>query len=244
MAVSWVCACGERFAETGSASGWGRWRVHLRGHRPGCKRVGLVDDTSGEVVVGGDQNPLDALHEAERKGFVDPNRPRVRPRAAAVPPTPVGDADGSMAPDSPRPPAPKGASPAGNGAAASPRNLEGVIPYQRIALHPRVYMQKAIVDDFLRKETGEAYGWDSADLGEWVNNMLDVAFAVVMRQHLMEAGRSSAEVSELLRQGLLSRLIATARAMSPQEIRTMLHDQGLAEAAGLVGGMAENAQSD
>lgn len=239
MAVVWQCACGASFPETGNASGWGRWRHHLRGRQPGCRRIGLVDEATGEVLVSADQNPLNALREAEQKGYVDPNRPRVRPRAEPSGVSPV--ADEAAVP----PPSPRSNGTASNGAAAaSPRNLEGVIPYQRIPLHPRIYMQKAITDDFLVREDGRPYGWDSADVAEWVNGMVDLGFAYALRQHLLEEGHSSARVAELLQNGLLSKLIATAQAMSAQDIRKLLHDQGLTPAARLVEGAHVDAEGD
>lgn len=192
------------------------------------------------MVVSADQNPLNALREAEQKGYVDPNRPRVRPRAEPSDPAMATEGEvglgGSGANGTAR-------SEAGT-AGGSPRNLEGVIPYQRIPLHPRIYMQKAITDDFLVREDGRPYGWDSADVAEWVNGMVDLGFAYALRQHLLEEGHSSAQVAELLQNGLLSKLIATARAMSAQDIRKLLHDQGLTPAARLVEGAHVDAEGD
>lgn len=240
MALAWQCACGASFPETGNASGWGRWRHHLRGRKPGCRRIGLVDEETGEVLVSADQNPLNALREAEQKGYVDPNRPRVRPRAEPSDPAAATEAEGTLAG------AGGNGTNRGEGSASggSPRNLEGVIPYQRIPLHPRIYMQKAITDDWLVREDGRPYGWDSADVAEWVNGMVDLGFAYALRQHLMEQGHSSGQVAALLQNGLLSKLISTAQGMSAQEIRSLLQEQGLTPAAELVGEVEADAEGD
>lgn len=131
-----------------------------------------------------------------------------------------------VAADRPKP----GAEPPRRPGGASPQNLEAIIPYQRIALHPRVLMQKAMCDDFLVREDGTPYGWDSADVAEWVNGMVDLGFAFVMRQHLMSNGHAPQEVARLLRDGFLAKLIATAKSVPAEELRGMLLEHGVPEA--------------
>lgn len=243
MGRAWLCGCGQLFPETGNASGWGRWRRHQRDKDKSpdgakCRKIGLIDDATGEILVSGEQGAIQALRDAERRGYVDPQRPGVRPQPSGMPvvgaPV-VSDAGNGASSSLPSPieralaAASRPSVPAPGG---SPTNLEAIIPYQRIALHPRVYMQKAILDDWIKKENGAAYGWDSRDVSEWVNGMIDLAFVVVLRRRLAESG--SPDVSRLLQTGLLQRLVGAARSMSPQEIRSVLHDQGLHEAARMV----------
>lgn len=203
--MAWVCRCGKSFPETGSGTGYGRWANHLSQRGEGCRGEGLIDADTGEMLVFFRGSAMLTLQDAIRAGYMPPKaeRDRLREQERAQQPTPDGrDSSGA------------------------PRNLEAVVPLERIALPAWVWALKLSTDPILLKADGTPYGWSSEDKAQWLADMLEIGWHAVMLQDPARAlGVSPEQAEELLRQGFLGRLLALLKGMPEEQLRQNLEDQ-------------------
>lgn len=209
--LAWLCHCGQQFPETGSGTGYGRWAQHLSHRGPSCRGEGLIDPTTGEILIFWRGTALLTLQEAMRFGYMPPKEARdaLRAREQA--------ARGARAPD-----ARDGASASGG----APRNLEAVVPLERIALPAWVWALKLSTDPILLKEDGSPYGWSAEDKTEWLSDLLQIGWHAVMLQDPARAlGLPVEQAEQLVRQGFLDRLLALLKGVPEDQLRHDLEAQ-------------------
>lgn len=220
--VAWVCQCGEYFAETGDGSGWGQWTNHcyqpkMKGED--CAAVGLVDLETGELLVEA-QGMRKSMQEAEKKGYIDKDRPnkgqkgnRKQSKKESVDVSELKDGSKKARKGSQR-----------------PSNLEALTVMQRVPLSPAIYSYKGLTDSIVIKPDGTPYGWDEEDFAAWVENMIELAAAVIMNKYLPYFLNTTDEQAEKARaSGFVERLLAFAKGIPPEEAYKMLKDNGVPE---------------
>lgn len=205
--MAWVCRCGESFPETGSRTGYGRWANHLSQRKEGCKGEGLIDADTGEILVLWRGSAMLTLQDAIRAGYIprkeESDRLREQERLErGLPP------DGR------------------NGYGGPPRNLEAVVPLERIALPAWVWALKLSTDPILVKPDGTPYGWSNEDKAEWLADMLEIGWHAVMLQDPARAlGVPPEQAEQLVRQGFLDRLLALLKGVPEDQLRQNLEEQ-------------------
>lgn len=189
--VAWICACGEKFPEDGTASAWGKIGVHVReGKKSGedCERIGIVDSDTGEILLDvRGMSPPQSLRAAEEAGFVDPNRPKKGKsgkRKGAEEEDLVEEEGGSLDAKQPTKRAKS---------AASPRsNLEGVVPLLRVPLPASIYAFKALTDPYFVHDSGVPYGWTPEELGEWMQGLLEIGLNYLLHLNMPNLSNNKA----------------------------------------------------
>lgn len=202
--MAWLCRCGQRFPETGSATGYGRWANHLSQRQPGCRGEGLIDVDTGEILVFWRGSAMLTLQDAIHAGYMPRKEERDRMRAQER--------------------VERGSSPDGRDGA--PRNLEAVVPLERISLPAWVWALKLSTDPVLLRPDGTPYGWSSEDKAEWLADLLEIGWHAVMLQDPARAlGVPPDQAEQLVRQGFLDRLLALLKGIPESQLQQNLQDQ-------------------